>query len=210
MNTKLDLDVYTIAYISGLHSDECPNLCMDIQDIKTLIPKLQKGAEYHKADLFYFLLALIELDLHEDAIKTVEQLIILDSPQWAACLAEDLYDVFCPLSNDDLWVKYMKIAGAGGYTSFEVLSGSNVHSNNCGLWIPGHTEPEFYIENLFLELEGFDFDKTKLSSLVQHTYLVKNGSEFNLAKDSSPTALPITTVINEDFDDALSKLFSDC
>lgn len=206
MNTQLDLDSYSIVYISGLNSVNYPHLCMNLDDVKALIPKLQKGSEYSKSDMFYFLIALIELGLHGDAIKIVKQLITLDSPKWAAELAENLYDVNCPLSNDTLWVKYMGIAGTGGYTSFEALMGTNVHSNNCGLWIPGHTQAEFYIENLYLELEGLDFDKAKLPALVQHKYLVKNGSEFNLAHDFSPTALPITTVLDEDFDDAVFKL----
>ncbi len=207
MNTKIAFEGAFIDHLAGLSSQNFPSLCMDVNDIQDLVPKMQTGAEYSKTDVFYFITALIEMHLLEDAVKVVEQLIALDNKQWASILAEYLYDVYCPLTDDALWVKYMGIAGEGNYTSFEVITGSLIHENGCGVWIPGHKAPEFYTHHLFDELPGLEFDKEKVAPLVQHKYLSKKGSDFILETDFNPAFLPITTVTDEEFNDAISDLF---
>ena len=96
MNTKIAFEGAFIDHLAGLSSQNFPSLCMDVNDIQDLVPKMQTGAEYSKTDVFYFITALIEMHLLEDAVKVVEQLIALDNKQWASILAEYLYDVYCP------------------------------------------------------------------------------------------------------------------
>lgn len=60
MNTKIAFEGAFIDHLAGLNSQNFPSLCMDVNDIQDLVPKMQTGAEYSKTDVFYFITALIK------------------------------------------------------------------------------------------------------------------------------------------------------
>ena len=208
MNFKLKISDELSKFINNYDDENKPlRLSMDSDDMREVLQQIQTGENYSSYALGYFITSVTELGYFEDAINIVEQLLDHGSLTWASGLANDLYDSNRPLENDALWTKYMIIAGQGGYHELGDMGGDLVHDNYCGLWIPGHHTPDFYLERLIPNNPELEAYKNKIPSLVRHEYLLKKGIEFLLVESSNPDAMPITTVLDEEIIGVITELY---
>ena len=167
---------------------------IDEDNFEEIMRDLESG-HYTDYTIELYIQYLIDLCLYENAIEFVEYLIRNGKPYFAGMLSNDIFDACCPMPDDALYVKYLKIA-AKDNKLFNVGADGVHHENECGVWVPGHksaTAYKWFLKTFYLcDISVED---------VTHGYLVKEGYNWSFSDRDGPNSVPITTCL----DDAVLK-----